>query len=401
MSLELGRRAGLGPDDDAGMVSDKTCVVTGGAGFIGCALSSRLVRRFRRVIVLDILHPQIHPSPVRPDALHDAIDFRRVDVTSPDVWDELLAEARPEVIVHLAAETGTGQSLTEASRHAGLNVYGTAIMLDSLSRHAHVPSHILLTSSRAVYGEGAWQREDGTVFYPGQRNRDQLAQGAWNFADARPLPFSAGRTIPHPTSIYGATKLAQEHILEAWSAAFGAVLTIARLQNVYGPGQSLINSYTGIVSLFARLAHEGTSIPLYEDGLMQRDFVYIDDVADALLLALDRPSSGTIRIDVGSGETTTVRQVASLMARRYAAPAPHVSGAYRHGDVRHASSDISSSRHQLGWAPRWSLEDGLASLCSWIDARREPASPAEDATRVPPELSGGNALNHRQTRTAR
>jgi dTDP-L-rhamnose 4-epimerase len=388
MSLELGRRVELDPNDDAGMSSEKTCVVTGGAGFIGCALSSGLVRRFRRVIVLDILHPQIHRNSVRPDALRDAVDFRRVDVTRPDVWDEILAEARPEVIVHLAAETGTGQSLTEASRHAGLNVYGTAIMLDSLSRHDHVPGHILLTSSRAVYGEGGWQRDDGTVFYPGQRNRDQLAQGAWDFPGARPLPFAAERTIPHPTSIYGATKLAQEHILEAWSSAFGTALTIARLQNVYGPGQSLINSYTGIVSLFARLAREGTSIPLYEDGLMQRDFVYIDDVADALLRAVDRPSSGTIRIDIGSGETTTVRQVASFMARRYSAPAPHVSGAYRHGDVRHASSDACATLRQLGWAPRWSLEKGLDALCAWIDARHEPDSPAKALTA--PEISDGS-----------
>jgi dTDP-L-rhamnose 4-epimerase len=381
------------------MIGEKTCVVTGGAGFIGCALSRGLVRRFQRVVVLDILHPQIHPEPVRPDALHHAVDFRRADITKPDVWDDILAEARPELIVHLAAETGTGQSLTEASRHAGLNVYGTAIMLDSLSRHDHVPDHILLTSSRAVYGEGAWQRKDGTVFYPGQRNREQLAEGAWDFADARPLPFSAARTAPHPTSIYGATKLAQEQILEAWSSAFGAALTIARLQNVYGPGQSLINSYTGIVSLFARLAREGTSIPLYEDGLMQRDFVYIDDVADALLTALNRPSNGTMRIDIGSHETTTVREVATFMARRYSAPAPHVSGAYRHGDVRHASSDACATLRQLGWAPRWSLEKGLEALCAWIDARHEPDSPAKDGAVATPELSDDSERSQRQTGT--
>ena len=400
MSLELERHAGLGPDEDAGVVGEKTCVVTGGAGFIGCTLSDRLVRRFRRVIVLDILHPQIHRDPMRPDSLHVAVDLRRADITKPDVWDKVLAETRPELIVHLAAETGTGQSLTEASRHAGLNVHGTAVMLDALSRNGHVPGHILLTSSRAVYGEGAWQRKDGTVFYPGQRNREQLAQGAWDFIDARPLPFSAARTVPHPTSIYGATKLAQEHLLEAWSSAFGSGLTIVRLQNVYGPGQSLINSYTGIVSLFARLAREGNSIPLYEDGLMQRDFVYIDDVADALLTVLDRRSSGTMCIDVGSGKATTVRQVAAFMAGRYGAPAPHVSGAYRHGDVRHASSDVSCVLRQFGWVPRWSLEDGLEALCAWIDSHREPNSAAKDGAMATPEIFDRSGRSRRQPRTA-
>jgi dTDP-L-rhamnose 4-epimerase len=357
------------------MVGETICVVTGGAGFIGCALSAGLVRRFGRVVVLDILHPQIHAAPVRPPGLDESADFRRVDITKPEVWDQVLAELRPDLIVHLAAETGTSQSLTEASRHAALNVDGTAVMLDALSRHGDVPGRILLTSSRAVYGEGAWQRPDGEVFYPGQRDRQRLAEGAWDFADAKPLPFSTARTAAHPTSIYGATKLAQEHILEVWASAFGARLTIARLQNVYGPGQSLINSYTGIVSLFARLAREGKSIPLYEDGSMQRDFVFIADVADALLSAVDRPAGGTVRLDIGSGTASTICQVAAFMARRYGAPAPHVSGAYRHGDVRHASCDITETLRQLAWVPRWSLEDGLEALCAWIDSGALPKRP--------------------------
>jgi dTDP-L-rhamnose 4-epimerase len=358
-----------------------TCVVTGGAGFVGCALSAGLVQRFRHVVVLDSLHPQIHAEAARPAALHSAVDFRRVDITEPRVWNTLLTETRPNLVVHLAAETGTGQSLTEASRHAGLNVYGTAVMLDALSRHNCAPGHMLLTSSRAVYGEGAWRRADGKAVYPGQRTTEQLARGAWDFAGAAPLPFSAGQTEPRPISIYAATKLAQEHIIEAWAPAFGTAVTIARLQNVYGPGQSLINSYTGIVSLFARLASEGKSIPVYEDGLMQRDFVYIDDVTDALLAAIDRDAGSTLRVDIGSGAATTIRQVADFMARRYHAPNPHLSGAYRHGDVRHASCDISPTLQQLAWMPRWSLEAGLEALCRWIDARQAQSPPAMSATK--------------------
>jgi dTDP-L-rhamnose 4-epimerase len=355
---------------------DETCLITGGAGFIGCALSAGLVSRFRQVIVLDCLHPQVHERRVRPAALHPNVDFRQADITESRVWDTLLPDIAPDLVIHLAAETGTGQSLTEASRHAHLNVYGTTVMLDALARHDRIPPRILLTSSRAVYGEGAWSRAGGEVFYPGQRPRDQLAGHAWDFADATPLPFSAARTQPHPSNVYGATKLAQEHIIEVWASAFGAAVTIARLQNVYGPGQSLINSYTGIVSLFARLAREKRSIPVYEDGLMQRDFVYIDDVADALLAAIDREhdEAGTMRIDIGSGKAATIKQVADFMARRYAAPQPHLSGAYRQGDVRHASCDVSATLQWLDWAPRWSLDEGLEALCQWVDtvARQLP-----------------------------
>jgi dTDP-L-rhamnose 4-epimerase len=352
-----------------GSMAPKTCVVTGGAGFIGCALSSGLGQRFERVIVLDSLHPQIHRSAVRPAALDALVEFRRADVTESSTWDALLAAVRPNVIVHLAAETGTGQSLTESSRHAHVNVVGTTTMLDALSRHKHAPDQLVLASSRAVYGEGAWRRTDESVFYPGLRGREQLERGAWDFPDAKPLRSQAGTTEPRPTSVYGVTKLAQEQILEAWTGAYGTRLGILRLQNVYGPGQSLINSYTGIVSLFVRLAKEGKSIPLYEDGMMRRDFVYIDDVASALLCAIDARPAGTVRFDIGTGDVGTIRDIATIISSRYGAPTPHVSAAYRHGDVRHAMCDISLSLAHLRWSPQVNLQSGLNLLCDWIDSQ--------------------------------
>jgi dTDP-L-rhamnose 4-epimerase len=352
------------------------CIVTGGAGFIGCALSPGLAKRFDRVLVLDKLHPQVHSQPVRPRALDAAVEFRRADILQPEVWDKLLASPPyPETIVHLAAETGTGQSLTEASRHARENVLGTTTMLDALSRHGHMPDHFVLASSRAVYGEGAWMGANKSAFYPGQRSREQLAAQDWDFPEARPLPSSVSSTQPRPTSVYGATKLAQEHILEAWVQAFGSKLSIMRLQNVYGPGQSLINSYTGIVSLFARLAREGASIPLYEDGLMLRDFVFIDDVAAAILAAIDLPPTGTRRLDIGTGTPSTIRDVAHFIAERYGAPPPHVSKQYRYGDVRHAACDIMETGLQLNWSPHWSMQLGIESLCAWIDLELAPSGP--------------------------
>src|SRR6266702_2835776 len=311
----------------------RTCLVTGGAGFIGCAISSLLVREFDRVVALDNMHPQIHQTSDRPALLDSKVELVVGDVTLKETWDALLPTVQPDVVIHLAAETGTGQSLTEGTRHASVNVVGTTQMLDAFVRHEALPKRIVLTSSRAVYGEGAWQDGAGNVSYPGQRARSQLEKGVWDFPGLKCLPFEATRTEPRPTSIYGATKLTQEMVLSAWALSFGTEVGLLRLQNVYGPGQSLSNPYTGIVSLFARLARAGQTIPLYEDGEIVRDFVFIDDVADAVF------------------RIATIETI--------------IPGAIY--DVRAASCDISRTREQLGWQPNWSVERGVKTLCSWID----------------------------------
>lgn len=348
----------------------KTCLVSGGAGFIGCALSSLLAARFDDVVVLDNLHPQIHARQERPEALDKRVRFIKGDVTSSESWDEVLSDTVPDTVIHLAAETGTGQSLTEANRHGLVNVVGTTQMLDAFSRHERLPKSIVLTSSRAVYGEGLWRDPDsGASIYPGQRTRRQLESSQWDFAGLKAVPFDAATTEPHPTSVYGATKLAQEHVLKAWCLSMDVRPIVLRLQNVYGPGQSLINPYTGIVSLFCRLAKEGKSIPVYEDGDIVRDFVYIDDVANAIVLAMDAGDApGVPALDVGSGEATTILRLAEIIAARYGAPAPHITGAFRFGDVRSASCDIKRTKEHLDWAPDIMVEEGVARLSAWIDS---------------------------------
>ncbi|MGJ4844449.1 NAD-dependent epimerase/dehydratase family protein [Leifsonia sp. Le1] len=358
------------------MNAPRTALVTGGAGFIGVAIARRFAQTFDRWVVLDSLHPQVHASGERPAELVDAAELVVGDVTSAAVWDELLAGVLPEVVIHLAAETGTAQSLDEASRHAEANVVGTTRMLDAFTRHGIVPSQIVLSSSRAVYGEGRWSSEEtGAVSYPGQRTHAQLDAGEWDFAGAAAVPSSAASTVPHPTSVYGATKLAQENVLAAWCGSRDAALTVLRLQNVYGPGQSLINSYTGIVSLFSQLAREGASIPVYEDGLITRDFVFIEDVASAFEAAVLAGGGADGRtLDVGTGRGATILQLATEIAAYHGAPAPHICGAYRDGDVRFAGCTIDETQRVLGWSPEHSLTQGIAALQSWIDA--ELGSPA-------------------------
>jgi dTDP-L-rhamnose 4-epimerase len=344
-----------------------TVLVTGGAGFIGTALARKLADSAQRWVILDSLHPQVHSGSKPPADLHPKAELVVGDVTDPATWDALLADVKPDIVIHLAAETGTAQSLDEASRHSRVNVVGTTELTDALGRAGHLPKHVLLSSSRAVYGEGNWQRSSGEVYQPGQRSHAQFEAGQWDFPDSVSLPSSAQSTTPAPTSVYGATKLAQENILSAWGGSRGVPITILRLQNVYGPGQSLINSYTGIVSLFSQWAREGKTIPLYEDGRIGRDFVYIEDVADAFVAAIEAgPDASRPTLDIGTGVAHTIEDMARAIAAYYEAPDPVVNGKFRDGDVRSASFDISLTLTTLYWTPRWDLEAGVAGLQTWI-----------------------------------
>jgi dTDP-L-rhamnose 4-epimerase len=347
--------------------------ITGGAGFIGCRLADRLSAQGHEVFAIDVLHPQVHPERCVPADFPTSCRFFPLDVTHPDPWEPLLKQTRPDVVVHLAAETGTGQSLSEASRHASVNVLGTTRMLDALYRLDHRPSHIVLASSRAVYGDGAWQANDGAVKYPGVRRSNDLRDCRWDYynhdgSPMVPLPSVAGLTQTLPTNIYAATKLAQEHILRAWCAATETALSVLRLQNVYGPGQSISNSYTGVLTFMAREALSGGVIDVFEDGEIIRDFVFVDDVVNALATASNSVPETLRILDIGSGLATTIANAASLVASAAGAPSPVVSGHYREGDVRAASCSIDAAREELGYSPTISIGEGVSRLVAWMAA---------------------------------
>jgi dTDP-L-rhamnose 4-epimerase len=349
-------------------------LVTGGAGFIGCSLAAELLaaRLGGRIVAVDSLHPQIHPDMARPAALPAQVDLRVMDVCDAEAWRTLLAEIRPGVIVHLAAETGTGQSLDLPARHTHVNVTGTAVMLEAVNEAQIIPAHILLASSRAVYGEGRWRDPaDGHSFLPEQRTPEQLRQREFDFAApsgqiAQPLPQDQRDTPPRPTSVYGATKLAQEHVLAAWCTARSVPLSVLRLQNVYGVGQSPYNSYTGILGLFHRVAAGGGAIEVYEDGQIGRDFIYIDDVTRSMAAALGDPPARSRTVDVGSSVVTTVLDAARLIAGLHGAPEPVISGAFRPGDVRWAVCSPQGLKDELGVEPGVGFMEGNRRLSEWL-----------------------------------
>lgn len=355
----------------------KTILITGGAGFIGCNTITYIRENSKDEVnfaVFDNLHPQVHRTKGWPADLPTDVQFFTGDVSSAENWDTVLKLLQPDIIIHLAAETGTGQSLTEASRHGRVNVVGTTEMLDALHRHSIKPEHIILASSRAVYGDGMWKsKKSGELFSVGTRTHGDLEKQVWDYVDAdggeaAPVASRADTTFPRPTNVYAATKLAQEQICRAWCTAFEVPLTILRFQNVYGPGQALENSYTGIVALFSKLAYEKQAIKVYEDGEIIRDYVYVLDVSQAIHKSiLTPPAIGDDRVlDVGSGDATTVYEIAKKIATIAGSPEPTITGAYRDGDVRAASCDISVTTETIGYQPEWPLDRGLAALYEWV-----------------------------------
>ena len=354
-------------------------LVTGGAGFIGSALSARLLESGHKLRILDCLSPQIHgPAATPPAWIADAgVEFLQGSVEDRGAFERALEDV--EIVVHLAAETGTGQSMYEIARYNGVNSQGAANLLDIVASQTHrTLQRVILTSSRSIYGEGAYARVDGARVTPPARSARQLAERIWE-----PLDEVTGEVLravptresdpPRPASIYAATKYAQEDLVRIGCEAFGIGYAILRLQNVYGEGQSLNNPYTGILSIFSTRIRRGITLPLFEDGEESRDFVHVEDVVGAISACIETPEAPDAVVNVGSGVATSVRSVAESLSRAFGRQADLViTGEYRLGDIRHNWADISQLRERLGYEPRIDLDTGLRRFADWVSAQPLP-----------------------------
>ncbi len=343
-------------------------VITGGLGFIGSALASRLISEGHAVTVVDNLSPQIHGDLPGVDAPAGAMVIR-LDVRDFAKRADILEGA--DVVVHLAAETGTGQSMYRIEEYVDVNERGLASLLAAIAGCRRRPRRVVLSSSRSVYGEGAYRCADGSggLVQPLPRSKEQLALGQWDHRlggvalNAVATPESLGFV---PGSVYAATKAAQELLLFSAASALGFRPVILRLQNVYGEGQSLRNPYTGIISIFFNKARQGMEIPLYEDGLESRDFVHISDVVSAFSLALVADIPYGTAINIGSGVATSVSDLAETLTRVSGCRVPiRVTGQYRVGDIRHCFADLQRAKCMLGFSPKVTLASGLERFCAW------------------------------------
>ena len=349
-------------------------LVTGGAGFVGRHLVKRLVEAGYSVRVLDSLSEQIHgPSATPPSDLAGA-EFVHGDVRDADCLAPALDGI--DAVAHLAAETGVGQSMYEAERYVDANDRGTACLLQGLMRRQR-PVRVVLASSRAVYGEGLYRCQRCGEVSPPPRDGIALRRGAWDpicpvcggVIDPRPT-HEAART--EPGSVYAATKLAQEHLCRILGNAYGMSWIILRYFNVYGPGQSLSNPYTGILSTFHARATHGKAIEVYEDGRESRDFVFIDDVVEATCRALlhTEDQSHALVLNVGTGIPVPIMDLARTLVRIGGWDVPvHVTGGYRVGDVRHAVADTREAKRVLGFAAATSLDEGLRRWLAQTEGR--------------------------------
>lgn len=346
-------------------------LVTGGAGFIGQRLVRRLLDDGAQVAVLDALVPSVHGEGTAAPQLGDA---RIVvgDVRDPAAW-EAAARGGVDAVVHLAAETGTGESMYRARRYVDVNVGGTALLCDLITRGEIAPERVVLASSRAVYGEGPYHTPAGQVVYPGSRSRTALEAGRWEPQGPSGETLSPVASDPSarttPASAYGVTKLAQEELLRIALPPAGVGLLSLRLQNVYGPGQSLLNPYTGILSIFSVQMLHGERVRLFEDGLATRDFVYVDDAVDALVRALraELPPDPPV-VDIGGGVRTTIAEAAEMLRRKLSASPESVTvtGEFRVGDIRHAQANLSRAEALLDWRPSTPMDQGLGTLTEWV-----------------------------------
>lgn len=357
-------------------------LITGGAGFIGSNLCRSLVERGHRVTILDSISPQIHKDGTDsflvqqlPAEAHLIIG----DVRSREDWMKALPGA--DAIVHLAAETGTGQSMYEVAHYSDVNIGGTALMLDILTNTGHTVKKVVVASSRAIYGEGAYSDANGTIVYPSQRSESDMLNGIFEplAEDGQPLKMAltAETARIHPTSVYGITKQVQEQLVLTVCGSLGIDAVAYRYQNVYGPGQSLTNPYTGILSIFSGLLLNGQTVNIFEDGNESRDFVYIDDVVNATVLGIEYDRPVNEAFNIGTGIPTSVLEVAETLQQLYAVDAAiKITGNFRIGDIRHNAADIAKARRILGYESKTDFRAGVAAFARWVQEHKPDKSDA-------------------------
>jgi len=365
-------------------------LITGGAGFIGKWLVEKLPIDCE-IIIIDSLDDQVHKtqSGFAPELTARA-QCIKADVQ--DIEEHIEAIEGTDVVIHLAAQTGTGQSMYEIGKYVQHNANGTAKLLELIAQLQHQPRRIILASSRAVYGDGAYADGD-KIYYPTGRSVSNLQQGIWDiYGDdgnkLMAMPMSDLHTTK-PTSVYGLTKLWQEQLIQNFGNSQNIDVVILRFQNVYGPKQELGNPYTGIVGIFANAISQGIPLELFEDGLVTRDFVFVGDVADAVIKCAVDDRSIDATIDIGSGQAVTLIELVETIAHLLHKKADFkISGRFRVGDIRHAVADLSRYETIFGkWQPT-SLKDGLASYLEWYLDREPLDASALQASLIEMEQKG-------------
>jgi dTDP-L-rhamnose 4-epimerase len=343
----------------------ESVLITGGAGFIGSHVADELLRAGHRVRALDCLVDQVHDDSPAPPYLAEEIELVVGDIRDEEAVRRALEGV--DSVVHLAARVGVGQSMYQLAEYTAANTAGTAVLLEALLEHP--VRKLLVASSMSIYGEGAYEPAPAV-----ERTREQLERGEWeprgpNGEELTPVPTPETKE-PSLASVYALTKFDQERMGLLYGAAYDVPTVALRFFNVYGPRQALSNPYTGVLAIFAsRLLNDRRPL-VYEDGGQRRDFINVADVARACRLALERDGADGRAVNIGSGRSASILEIADQLARVLGKEIePELAGKFRAGDIRHCFADVTLAREALGFEPRVALEDGLAGLAQWLEGQ--------------------------------
>jgi dTDP-L-rhamnose 4-epimerase len=346
----------------------ETVLVTGGAGFIGRAVSAELLRRGHRVRAFDSLIPQVHGQVDGSTMLDPEVELIRGDVRDGDAVARSLTGI--DSVIHLAAEVGVGQSMYEVERYTSTNDVGTAVLFEKLIDQP--VRRVVTASSMSIYGEGLYHDADGAEVQDAERHGLKDGLTNWEPVDGQGRPLTPVTTPewkrPSLSSIYALNKYVQERTTHIMAAPYGIEGVCLRLFNVYGPGQALSNPYTGVLAIFASRLLNGQQPMIFEDGEQRRDFVHVSDVARAFADALTLPQASGGTFNIGSGHDRSVTEVATELARAMGKNSiePEIVGKARIGDIRHCFCDTSLAAEKLDFRARQDFGEGLAVLAEWV-----------------------------------
>jgi dTDP-L-rhamnose 4-epimerase len=342
-------------------------LVTGGAGFIGTHVAAACRDAGHEVRVLDALLPAVHPSYPDGPPHQDGVELLVGDVRDRNAVDRALTGV--DAVCHQAAMVGLGVDVQDMPDYAGINDLGTAVLLAGMAR-ADV-GRLVLASSMVVYGEGRYRCAEHGEMPGAPRRRADLEAGRFEVpcpACGRPLAWCgvSEETPPDPRNTYAATKVAQEHLAAAWARSTGGGAVALRYHNVYGPSMPRDTPYAGVAAHFRSALEAGRPPEVFEDGGQHRDFVHVDDVAAANLLALLAypPDAGVRAYNVASGTPHTVGDMARVLAEAFHGPVPEITGRYRLGDVRHVVGSPARAASELGFRARVRFEDGMRAFAT-------------------------------------
>jgi dTDP-L-rhamnose 4-epimerase len=340
-------------------------LVTGGAGFIGSHLVDRFLRDGFQVRILDSLEPRVHPHGL-PSYVPRAAEFLSGSVTDRQALRAALEDV--DIVSHQAAYQ---DYMPDFSRFLEVNAVSTALLFELIVGHRLPVKKIIVASSQAVYGEGQYRCADCGGFEPAPRSSEQLQRGHWEVAcpgcggPAQALPLQ--ETSSNPYNQYAVSKLAQEKSALGLGWLHGIPTVALRYSITQGKRQSLYNHYSGVCRIFCLRAWQHLPLVLYEDGRQTRDFVHVDDVVEANLLALEKDEADGQVYNVGSGQATTVLAYARQVLERFPGYSGlEVSGEYRRGDNRHSVSSIEKLQ-RLGWRPKRSLSAIMDDFLEWVE----------------------------------